>query len=85
MGTLERNQQAFTEQSKGFSSEGDTYVDAEGLAWMLADLPTSPEAVALDVATGTGEFEGTAVTLFFDIATGNFFNEQTGRFSFDLD
>ncbi len=56
MGTLERNQQAFTEQSKGFSSEGDTYVDAEGLAWMLADLPTSPEAVALDVATGTGEF-----------------------------
>jgi len=56
MGTLERNQQAFTGQSKGFSSEGDTYVDAEGLAWMLADLPTSPGALALDVATGTGEF-----------------------------
>jgi SAM-dependent methyltransferase len=56
LGTLDRNQSAFTDQSKGFASEGDTYADAEGLAWMLADLPTSTDAVALDVATGTGEF-----------------------------
>jgi SAM-dependent methyltransferase len=56
MGTLERNQQAFSAQSTGFSSDGDTYADAEGLEWMLADLPTSPEAAVLDVATGTGEF-----------------------------
>ena len=55
MGTLERNQNAFEAQSRGFSSEGDTYADEEGLAWMLADLPTSPTGTALDVATGTGE------------------------------
>ena len=30
--------------------------DAEGLAWMLKDLPVSPDAEALDIATGTGEF-----------------------------
>jgi ubiquinone/menaquinone biosynthesis C-methylase UbiE len=56
MDTLERNQKAFTEQSKGFSVDGETYADADGLAWMLKDLPLSPDAVALDIATGTGEF-----------------------------
>jgi ubiquinone/menaquinone biosynthesis C-methylase UbiE len=53
---LERNQRAFAGQAKGFSSDGDTYADEEGLAWMLADLPMSADATALDVATGTGEF-----------------------------
>jgi ubiquinone/menaquinone biosynthesis C-methylase UbiE len=56
MNTLERNQKAFTAQSRGFSSDGDTYADAEGLVWMLKDLPVSPDAEALDIATGTGEF-----------------------------
>ena len=56
MDTLQRNRDAFSGQSKGFSSEGDTYADAEGLAWMLADLPLAPEATCLDIATGTGEF-----------------------------
>jgi SAM-dependent methyltransferase len=56
MDTLERNREAFSGQSKGFSSEGDTYADAEGLAWMLEELPLSPDAACLDIATGTGEF-----------------------------
>jgi ubiquinone/menaquinone biosynthesis C-methylase UbiE len=56
MDTLEKNQKAFTGQSQGFASAGNTYADAEGLAWMLKDLPASPEALALDIATGTGEF-----------------------------
>jgi ubiquinone/menaquinone biosynthesis C-methylase UbiE len=56
MNTLERNQRAFTGQSQGFSLDGETYADAEGLAWMLEDLPVSPVAEALDIATGTGEF-----------------------------
>jgi SAM-dependent methyltransferase len=56
MDTLERNQRAFTGQSQGFSRDGETYADAEGLAWMLKDLPVSPIAEALDIATGTGEF-----------------------------
>ena len=56
MDTLEKNQQAFTGQSVGFSSKGHTYADAEELAWMLADLPLSPDAQALDIASGTGEF-----------------------------
>ncbi len=56
MDTLEKNQKAFTGQFQGFSSDGNTYADAEGLAWMLKDLPASPDAVALDIATGTGEF-----------------------------
>ena len=56
MNTLERNQRAFTDQSQGFSRDGETYADAEGLAWMLKDLPVSPDAEALDIATGTGEF-----------------------------
>ena len=54
--TLEKNQEAFSGQSKGFSSDGDTYADAEGLAWMLKALPLSRADRALDVATGTGEF-----------------------------
>jgi ubiquinone/menaquinone biosynthesis C-methylase UbiE len=54
--TVEKNQQAFTGQSEGFSSDGDTYADAEELAWMLEELPVSPDAKALDIATGTGEF-----------------------------
>jgi ubiquinone/menaquinone biosynthesis C-methylase UbiE len=56
MDTLERNQKAFSAQSKGFSSDGETYADEAGLAWMLKDLPLSPDAHALDIATGTGEF-----------------------------
>ncbi len=56
MNTLERNREAFTGQSQGFSPDGETYADAEGLAWMLEDLPVSPNASALDIATGTGEF-----------------------------
>ncbi len=56
MDTLHRNRQAFEGQAKGFSSQGDTYADEAGLAWMLADLPLSADATALDVATGTGEF-----------------------------
>ena len=56
MDTLEKNQSAFAGQSRGFSSEGDTYADAKGLAWMLEDLPLSPDADVLDIATGTGEF-----------------------------
>ena len=56
MDALERNQRAFTAQSEGFSSDGETYADQAGLAWMLEDLPLSPGARALDVATGTGEF-----------------------------
>jgi ubiquinone/menaquinone biosynthesis C-methylase UbiE len=54
--TLAKNQQAFGAQSVGFSSEGDTYADAEGLKWMLEALPASRDAVCLDIATGTGEF-----------------------------
>jgi ubiquinone/menaquinone biosynthesis C-methylase UbiE len=54
--TIEKNQKAFTGQSEGFSSEGDTYADAEELAWMLEELPVSLDATALDIATGTGEF-----------------------------
>jgi len=56
MDTLRENQRAFSDQSQGFSSDGDTYADAEELAWMLKDLPVSPDAEALDIATGTGEF-----------------------------
>ena len=56
MDTLDRNRQAFEGQAKGFSSQGDTYADEAGLAWMLAELPLSADAAALDVATGTGEF-----------------------------
>jgi len=56
MDTLEKNQQAFTGQSEGFSSAGDTYADSEELAWMLQDLPLSKDARVLDIATGTGEF-----------------------------
>lgn len=56
MDTLAKNQQAFTGQSRGFSSEGDTYADAEGLEWMLKELPLSSRASCLDIATGTGEF-----------------------------
>jgi len=56
MDTLQRNREAFTGQAKGFSSQGDTYADEEGLAWMLAELPMLPDATALDVASGTGEF-----------------------------
>lgn len=56
MDTVEKNQKAFTDQSKGFSSDGDTYADAGELAWMLEELPVSPDAEALDIATGTGEF-----------------------------
>jgi SAM-dependent methyltransferase len=54
--TVKKNQQAFTGQSKGFSSDGDTYADADELAWMLEELPVSPHVKALDIATGTGEF-----------------------------
>ena len=56
MDTLQRNKLAFSAQSRGFSSAGDTYADEAGLAWMLEDLPLSPEASALDIATGTAEF-----------------------------
>jgi ubiquinone/menaquinone biosynthesis C-methylase UbiE len=56
MDTLEKNRQAFTGQSVGFSSAGDTYADAAELLWMLEDLPVSVDAHALDVACGTGEF-----------------------------
>ncbi len=56
MDTLEKNQKAFTGQSGGFSSDGDTYADSDELAWMLQDLPLSAEARVLDIATGTGEF-----------------------------
>jgi ubiquinone/menaquinone biosynthesis C-methylase UbiE len=54
--TLAKNRQVFGAQSTGFSSEGDTYADVEGLKWMLQALPVSSGAVCLDVATGTGEF-----------------------------
>jgi len=53
---LEKNQKAFTDQSKGFSSDGETYADDEGLAWMLKDLPLLASDRVLDIATGTGEF-----------------------------
>jgi ubiquinone/menaquinone biosynthesis C-methylase UbiE len=56
MDTLQRNQKAFSGQSEGFSSDGDTYADEASLAWMLADLPPAADAHALDIATGTGEF-----------------------------
>jgi ubiquinone/menaquinone biosynthesis C-methylase UbiE len=56
MDTLELNQKAFGAQAKGFSSDGTTYADEAGLAWMLEGLPRSPDARALDIATGTGEF-----------------------------
>jgi ubiquinone/menaquinone biosynthesis C-methylase UbiE len=56
MDILEKNQRAFTDQSRGFSSDGDTYADSDELEWMLQDLPASPTAQALDIATGTGEF-----------------------------
>ena len=55
MGTLERNQGAFTAQSEGFSSDGETYADQGDLEWMLAELPLGPGMDALDIATGTGE------------------------------
>ena len=44
--TLEKNQKAFTDQSKGFSSDGKTYTDVEGLTWMLKDLPFSNNCLA---------------------------------------
>ena len=56
MDTLERNQKAFSGQAKGFSSDGGTYADAEGIAWMLQELPLSGSEKVLDIATGTGEF-----------------------------
>jgi len=56
MDTVKKNQQAFTGQSTGFSSDGDTYADAGEMAWMLEELPVSPAAKVLDIATGTGEF-----------------------------
>jgi ubiquinone/menaquinone biosynthesis C-methylase UbiE len=56
METLAKNRAAFTGQSKGFSSDGETYADSEGLAWMLEGLPLSPQSACLDIATGTGEF-----------------------------
>ena len=56
MDTIEKNQLAFGGQAKGFSSDGDTYADAEGLAWMLQSLPLPSDAACLDIATGTGEF-----------------------------
>ena len=56
MDTLAKNQIAFTDQSKGFSSDGKTYADVEGLAWMLKKLPLSDNDEVLDIATGTGEF-----------------------------
>jgi len=56
MDALQKNRMAFGAQSKGFSSAGDTYADEAGLAWMLEDLPMSPAAEVLDIATGTGEF-----------------------------
>ncbi len=56
MDTLEKNQKAFTGQSKGFSSGGDTYADSDELVWMLEELPVSKDARVLDIATGTGEF-----------------------------
>ena len=62
MDTLERNREAFSGQSKGFSSEGDTYADSEGLAWMLKELPLSPEATVLDIATGLSISLGTGET-----------------------
>ena len=56
MDILEKNQKAFTGQAQGFSPRGDTYADADELAWMLEDLPLSADARVLDLATGTGEF-----------------------------
>ena len=56
MDTLEKNQKAFGAQSSGFSSDGKTYADTDGLAWMLKDLPLSDNDKVLDIATGTGEF-----------------------------
>ena len=56
MDTLQKNRLAFGAQSRGFSSDGETYADEAGLAWMLLDLPLSSDAAALDIATGTGEF-----------------------------
>jgi ubiquinone/menaquinone biosynthesis C-methylase UbiE len=56
MDTLEKNQKAFVAQSRGFSSDGETYADKDGLAWMIKDLPFSINDNALDIATGTGEF-----------------------------
>ena len=56
MDTVGKNQKAFTGQSKGFLSHGETYADADELAWMVEDLPVSPNAQVLDIATGTGEF-----------------------------
>ena len=56
MDTLEKNQKAFTGQSAGFSSDGETYADPDELLWMLEDLPVSAHARVLDIATGTGEF-----------------------------
>ena len=55
MGTLEKNQRAFTAQSAGFTSDGNTYADPEDLEWMLAELPLAADCKALDIATGTGE------------------------------
>ncbi len=56
MDTLEKNQKAFGAQSRGFSSNGMTYANMDGLQWMLKDLPLSNSDTALDIATGTGEF-----------------------------
>jgi ubiquinone/menaquinone biosynthesis C-methylase UbiE len=56
MDILEKNQQAFSGQAAGFASAGDTYADAEEMAWMLEELPLTRDARALDIACGTGEF-----------------------------
>lgn len=56
METLERNRRAFSAQVASFSADGHTFGDIKDIDWMLADLPLSSDFIALDVASGTGEF-----------------------------
>ncbi len=55
MSILEKNQKAFSAQSEGFSSDGQTYAKLEEVDWMLQELPLTEQSRALDIATGTGE------------------------------
>jgi protein-L-isoaspartate O-methyltransferase len=53
MSILEKNQKAFSAQSEGFSSDGQTYAKLEEVDWMLQELPLTEQSRALDIATGT--------------------------------
>jgi len=46
MDTLQRNRKAFSAHAQGFSSDGETYADEAGLAWMLTEHNHSVSGIA---------------------------------------